>query len=135
MAADERGPEQAEWRDWGADLPEDPAERAREAEARLAVALGVLDALKAPGPGSLTSEEKYRAGQAARAALPGLRLRDVTRVLDIPKSTYLDQAARIARPDPKAALRARVRASFEASGGAYGAESVTADLRRGPASP
>ena len=50
----------------------------------------------------------------------------------IPKSTYLGQAARAARADPKAALRARVRASFEASGGACGAESVTADLRSGP---
>lgn len=55
----------------------------------------------------------------------------MTETLSIPKSTYLDQAARAARPDPKAALRARVRASFEASGGAYGAESVTADLRSG----
>lgn len=42
------GPEQTEWRDWGADLPEDPAERARMAEARLAEALAVLDVLKAP---------------------------------------------------------------------------------------
>lgn len=56
----------------------------------------------------------------------------MTETLSIPKSTYLDQAARAARADPKAALRARVRASFEASGGAYGAESVAADLRSGP---
>ena len=110
VAAD---PEQTDWRDWGADLPEDPAERARMAEVKLAEALAVLDVLKAPGPASLTSTE----------------------TLSIPKSTYLDQAARASRPDPKAALRERVRASFEASGGAYGAESVTADLRSGEGEP
>ena len=76
--------------------------------------------------------EKWRAGELARERCPLARLRDVTETLSIPKSTYLDQAARAARADPKAALRARVRASFEASGGAYGAESVTADLRSGP---
>lgn len=56
------GPEQTEWRDWDADLPEDPAERARMAEVKLAEALAVLDVLKAPGPASLTSMEKWRAG-------------------------------------------------------------------------
>lgn len=129
-------PEQTDWRDWGLEgLPDDPAERAREAEVRLAEALAVLDVLKAPGPGSLTNEEKHRAGEAARRLSPAVRLADVTRTLSIPKSTYLDQASRISRPDPKAALRERVRASFEASGGAYGPESVTADLRRGPGEP
>lgn len=131
----ERLAEQTDWRDWGADLPEDPAERARMAEVKLAEALAVLDVLKAPGPGSLTSEEKFRAGQAAREACPLVRLADVTSTLSIPKSTYEDQRARLGRPDPKAALRARVRASFEASGGAYGPESVTADLRSGPGGP
>lgn len=129
-------PEQTDWRDWGLEgLPDDPAERAREAEVRLAEALAVLDVLKAPGPGSLTNEEKHRAGEAARRLSPAVRLADVTRTLSIPKSTYLDQASRASRPDPKAALRERVRASFEASGGAYGPESVTADLRRGPGEP
>lgn len=130
--AEVEGPEQTDWRDWGADLPDDPAERARMAEVKLAEALAVLDVLKAPGPASLTSMEKWRAGELARERCPLARLRDVTETLSIPKSTYLDQAARAARADPKAALRARVRASFEASGGAYGAESVTADLRSGP---
>ena len=111
----------------------DPAERARMAEAELAEALAVLDVLKAPGPASLASEEKWRAGELARGGCPLVRLRDVTETLSIPKSTYLDQAARAARPDPKAALR--VRASFAASGGAYGAESVTADLRSGEGEP
>lgn len=129
-------PMQTDWRDWGLEgLPNDPAERAREAEVRLAEALAVLDVLKAPGPGSLTNEEKHRAGEAARRLSPAVRLADVTRTLSIPKSTYLDQASRISRPDPKAALRERVRASFEASGGAYGPESVTAGLRRGPGEP
>ena len=128
-------PEQTDWRDWGADLPEEPAERARMAEVKLAEALAVLDVLKAPGPASLTSMEKWRAGELARERSPLVRLRDVTETLSIPKSTYLDQAARAARPDPKAALRVRVRASFAASGGAYGAESVTADLRSGEGEP
>ena len=128
-------PEQTDWRDWGADLPEEPAERARMAEVKLAEALAVLDVLKAPGPASLTSMEKWRAGELARERSPLVRLRDVTETLSIPKSTYLDQAARASRPDPKAALRERVRASFEASGGAYGAESVTADLRSGEGEP
>lgn len=129
------GPAQTAWRDWAAELPEDPAERARVAEAKLFEAMAVLDVLKVPGPGSLTSAEKYRAGEAARAASAAVRLSDVTAHLSIPKSTYLDQRARLSRPDPKAALRERVRASFEASGGRYGPRAVTADLRSGPGEP
>ena len=128
-------PEQTDWRGWGADLPEEPAERARMAEVKLAEALAVLDVLKAPGPASLTSEEKWRAGELARGRRPLVRLGDAAETLSIPKSTYLDQAARAARPDPKAALRVRVRASFAASGGAYGAGSVTADLGSGEGEP
>ena len=79
--------------------------------------------------------EKWRAGELARERCPLVRLGDVTETLSIPKSTYLDQAARAARPDPKAALRVRVRASFAASGGAYGAESAAADLRSGEGEP
>ena len=103
---------QTDWRDWGADLPGDPAERARMAEVKLAEALAVLDVLKAPGPGSLTSEEKFLAGQAAREACPLVRLADVCETLSIPKSTYEDQRARVGRADPKAALRLRVRAVY-----------------------
>lgn len=135
LADIERHAEQTDWRDWGAVLPEDPAERARMAEVKLAEALAVLDVLKAPGPGCLTNEEKYLAGQAAREASPLVRLADVTETLAIPKSTYEDQRARLGRPDPKGPLRARVRASFEASAGAYGSESVTADLRSGGGEP
>ena len=135
MADIERLAGQQAWRAWGADLPEDPQERARMAEVKLAEALAVLDVLKAPGPGCLANEEKYLAGQAARQASPAVRLADVCGTLSIPKSTYEDQGARLSRPDPKAALRARVRASFEASGGAYGSESVTADIRSGAGEP
>ena len=135
MAGTEGRLGQTDWRDWGADLPGDPAERARVAEVKLAEALAVLDVLKAPGPGSLTSEERYLAGQAAREASPAVRLADVCETLSIPKSTYLSQRARLSRPDPEAALRARVRASFEASGGTFGSESVWADLRRGEGEP
>lgn len=73
VAAD---PEQTDWRDWGADLPEDPAERARMAEVKLAEALAVLDVPRAPGPASLTSMEKWRAGELARERSPLVRLRD-----------------------------------------------------------
>lgn len=135
LADIERLAGQQAWRDWGADLPEDPQERARMAEVKLVEALAVLDVLKAPGPGCLTNEEKYLAGQAARQASPAVRLADVCGTLSIPKSTYEDQGARLSRPDPKAALRARVKASFEASGGAYGSESVTADIRSGAGEP
>jgi putative transposase len=135
LADIERHAGQTDWRDWGADLPEDPAERARMAEVKLAEALAVLDVLKAPGPGSLTNEEKFLAGEAARAQSRRVRLRDVTGTLGVAKSTYLDQAHRHARPDPKAALRARVVLSFEGSGGTFGSESVWADLRRGEGEP
>ena len=91
--------QQTDWRDWGADLPEDPAERARMAEVKLAEALAVLDVLKAPGPGSLTNGEKYLAGQAAREASPLVRLADVCETLSIPKSTYEGQGARLGSGD------------------------------------
>lgn len=63
-------PEQIDWRDWGADLLEEPAERARMAEVKLAEALEVLDVLKAPSPASLTSEERRRAGELVRGGVP-----------------------------------------------------------------
>lgn len=131
----ERHAGQTEWREWAADLPEDPAERARMAEVRLAEAAAVLDVLKAPGPASLGNVEKHLAGRAARAMGMGVELADVLRDLSIARSTYHDQAAVVSRPDPKGALRARVRASYEASGGAYGPQSVWADLRRGGGEP
>lgn len=42
--------EQTDWRDWGVDLPDDPAERARMAEVKLAEALAVHDPGAAAGP-------------------------------------------------------------------------------------
>ena len=119
---------QTDWSDWAADLPDDPAERAEAAERRLKELAAVLDVLKAPGPGSLSNREKWMAGQRARAA--GARLRDVCSDLAIPKSTYCAQAAIAARPDKYGPLRARVALSFERGRGTYGAERVTADLRR-----
>lgn len=110
-------PQQADWRDWGAGLPGNPAERAWMAEVKLAKALAVLDIRKAPGPGTLSSAEKYRTGEAARAAYPLMRLRDVTKTPSIPKSTHLDQrgAARQARPQD-AAQGQGVRRSRGAAG-------------------
>lgn len=110
-------PQQANWRDWGAGLPGNPAERAWMAKVKLAKALAVLDIRKAPGPGTLSSAEKYRTGEAARAAYPLMRLRDVTKTPSIPKSTHLDQrgAARQARPQD-AAQGQGVRRSRGAAG-------------------
>ena len=126
---------QGEWaRAWG-DLPEDPEERARVAEVRLAEALAVLDVLKAPGPGSLTNREKHRAGEAARAMAGKARLSDVLEDFSISKSTYLSQASLGQGPDKYAALRQRIRREFEESGGRYGSEPVWARLRQGGGEP
>ena len=72
--------EQMGWRDRGRELLEDPAERARVAEVKLADALAVLDVQKAPGSGSLTNAEKFYfakykkflAGQAVGAVCPAI---------------------------------------------------------------
>lgn len=125
-----------EWtRAWG-DLPDDdPAERARLAEVRLAEALAVLDVLKAPGPGSLSNMEKRRVGEMARAMATEARVDDVLRDLRIARSTYFSQAGRMGRPDKYAALRVRVRAAFEGSKRRYGSESIWAKLREGDGAP
>ena len=126
-------PERTAWRDAWGELPEDPAERARVAERRLYEALAVLDALKAPGPASLTSAEKYLAGQRARA--DGVPLAQVLADLSVARSTYLSQAGRLAAPDRRGPLRERIRLSFERSGGRFGYRRVWADLRRGEGEP
>lgn len=132
----EKGREEpGEWaRAWGG-LPEDPEERARVAEVRLAEALAVLDVLKAPGPGSLSNMEKHRAGEAARKATAKARVDDALADFRIARSTYFSQAAIARKPDKHAALRARVRAVFEGSRRRYGALSVWAELRRGEGEP
>lgn len=61
--------------------------------------------------------------------MPGDQLVAVAETLAMPRGTYEEQRARLSRPEPKAAPRARVRVSFEANGGEHGAESVTADIR------
>lgn len=61
------GGERAEWRDWAADLPEDPQELLAALERKRIEMGAALDVLKAPGPGSLSRREKAAAG-AARAA-------------------------------------------------------------------
>ncbi|WP_050759679.1 IS3 family transposase [Slackia exigua] len=62
------GGERAEWRDWAADLPEDPRERLAALERKRIEMGAALDVLKAPGPGSLSRREKAAAAGAARAA-------------------------------------------------------------------
>lgn len=124
-----------EWtRAWGT-LPDDPEERARVAEVRLAEALAVLDVLKAPSPSSLKNETKHRAGEMARAMTPKARISDVLADFGIAKSTYFSQKARRRKSDKYAALRARVKAVFEGSKGRYGSESVWAKLREGDGVP
>lgn len=124
-----------EWaRAWG-DLPDDPGERARLAEVRLAEALAVLDVLKAPGPGSLANAEKHRAGEKARRMTERAALGDVLADFSIAKSTYLSQGPRTPKPDKYAALRERIRFVFESSGARFGSEPVWAALRRGARTP
>ena len=128
----ERHAEQTEWREWAADLPEDPAERARMAEVRLAEPRRCWTSLKAPGPASLENVEKHLAGRAARAMGMGVELADVLRDLSIARSTYHDQAGG-ARAPTGGAQGARARL-VRASGGAR-LPGVWADLqaRRGRA--
>lgn len=136
MADKEDREEPGEWaRAWG-DLPDDdPAERARVAEVRLAEALAVLDVLKAPGPGSLSNSEKHRAGRAARAMTAKAGIDDVLADFRIAKSTYFSQGAKAAKPDKYAALRKRVKAVFRDSKRRYGSLSIWAALRQGEGGP
>ena len=129
----EAQPERTGWRDAWGDLPEDPAERAAVAERRLCEALAVLDALKAPGPASLTGEEKYPAGQRARA--DGAPLAGVPSDFSMARSAYHSQGAGLSRPDRRGPLRGRIRLPFERPGGRFGYRSVWADLRRGEGEP
>ena len=135
MAAKADREEPGGWaRAWG-EVPDDPEERARVAEVRLAEALAVLDVLKAPGPGSLSNAEKHRAGRAARAMTAKAKTDDVLADFRIARSTYFSQAARAAGPDKYAALRVRVRAVFEESKRRYGSLSIWAKLRSGEGGP
>lgn len=123
--------EPGEWtRAWGT-LPDDPEERARMAEVRLAEALAVLDVLKAPSPSSLKNSTKHRAGERARAMTPKAKIGDILADFGIAKSTYFSQEARVRKGDKYAALRTRVKAAFEESKCRYGSESIWAKLREG----
>ena len=58
-------PEQTDWRDWGLEgLPDDPAERAREAEVRLAEALAVLVCHKHPAFAALIHRQEIQGNRA-----------------------------------------------------------------------
>ena len=91
----------------------------------------VLDDLKGAGshPGSISNRRKCELGERLRAAT-GLPLREITAFLRISKSSYEYHRARLGRPDPLAALRARVRALFEEGGRAWGYRTIWARLRR-----
>lgn len=131
---DEGAPRGAWTEAWG-DLPDDPQERARVTEVRLAEALAVLDVLKAPGPSFLTNTEKHRAGQIAREKTGKATLSDILADFSISKSTYLSQHERLAQADKYASLRDRIRTIFKESECRYGSESVWAALRRGCGTP
>lgn len=122
------GPLPGGWAEWAADLPDDPAERARAAERKLIELGAVLDVLKAPGPGSLSAEERSRAATLAQAR--GAALTAACADLGVARSTCYAHRAREGRPDPYAQLRVRVREAFLRSGGRYGSERVWAELRR-----
>lgn len=128
--------EPGEWAQAWGDLPDDdPAERARVAEVRLAEALAVLDVLKAPGPGSLSNSEKYRAGQMTKAMAAKAKIDDILSDFRIAKSTYFAQGARAAKPDKYAALRERIKVIFQDSKRRYGSLSIWAKLRSGEGEP
>ena len=127
--------DQGEWaRAWG-ELPDDPKERARVAEVRLAEALAVLDVLKAPGPSFLSNAEKHRAGQRARVMTPKVKVGDILTDFSIAKSTYFSQEAIGHKPDKYATLRMRIKAIFKESKCRYGSQSIWAKLREGDGAP
>lgn len=122
--------------------PADPGDlEALRAENRalrleLARAEAVLDVLKGGGPGrgpdSLTAAERALVADALR---PGFGLEDALRAAGVARSTYYYHRARRGAPDRLAALRARVRALFEAGGGAWGYRTIWARLRLDPDEP
>ena len=117
------------WQEWALEgLPEDPEERAKVIERRFIELGAVLDVLKAPGPGSLSREEKSRVAMAAKAR--GLKLSKVCKDLKIARSTCYACAAREGREDPYSQLKARIGTVFEESGHTYGSLRVWAELRR-----
>lgn len=127
--------EQGAWtRAWGT-LPDDPEERARVAEVRLAEALAVLDVLKAPSPSSLSNTMKHRAGEMAKTMTSKIKTSDILTDFCIAKSTYFSQRARAHKADKYAALRVRIKAVFKESKCRYGSLSIWAKLREGVGTP
>ncbi len=109
--------------------------RCEELELENAILAGTVEILKKdPGadPSALTAAER-----AALAASLGGRfgLARVLGALSLPRSTFYYGAAASSAPDPYAAPRPLVRASFGASGGACGPRRVWSDLRSGPGEP
>jgi transposase InsO family protein/transposase len=118
-------------REWGNLPDDDPEERARLAEVRLAEALAVLDVLKVPDPSSLKNTEKYSIGLRAQRISNKVKTSDISRDLAISKSTYFDQKKQLKKPDKYKALRRAIRKIFTQSHNRYGSESVWAKLREG----
>ena len=109
--------------------------RCEELELRNAVLEGTIEILK-KGPGAdlsaLTAAER---SALAESLAPRFGLPRALAALSLPRSTYYYQLSRRGAPDPYAALGPLARSSFEASGGAYGAGRVWADLRSGAGEP
>lgn len=93
------------------------------------LALGLVDVVKKdPGAdlSSLTNRERAALAERLRE---GRSLSSVLAELGLARSTYYYERARLAAPDPLAALRVEVRRVFEAHGGRWGYRRIWADLR------
>lgn len=109
--------------------------RCEELELRNAILEGTIEIIKKdPGadPSALTAAER---SALADSLAPRFGLARALEALSLPRSTHYHHRSRRGAPDPYAALRPLVRASFERSGGTYGAERVWADLRSGEGAP
>ena len=109
--------------------------RCEELELRNAILEGTIEILKKDPGADLSALTAAERAALAESLAPRFGLPRVLEALSLPRSTYYYRLSRRGEPDPYAALRPLVRSSFEASGGAYGAARVWADLRSGGGEP
>ena len=109
--------------------------RCEELELRNAILEGTIEILKKDPGADLSAPTAAERAAPAESLRPRFGLPRVLAALSLPRSTYYHRLSRAGAPDPYAAPRPLVRASFESSGGTYGAERVWADLRSGAGEP
>lgn len=109
--------------------------RCEELELRNAILEGTIEILKKDPGADLSALTAAERAALAESLAPRFGLPRALAALSLPRSTYYYRLSRRGEPDPYAALRPLVRSSFEASGGAYGAARVWADLRSGGGEP